>query len=132
MNFNLSFLVIYLKVCTSGGISCLARALAKFCNIEDVTEPALCTLRHCTVRHPLAHQAQNELRFAHPIILALLATGRPPIVKASLGLLRNCSLSNENLRLILNVCLIIFEILDKNYFNVFSLTIPSSPEMLMT
>uniref|UniRef100_A0A914KT87 Armadillo segment polarity protein n=1 Tax=Meloidogyne incognita TaxID=6306 RepID=A0A914KT87_MELIC len=89
-------------VCTAGGISCLARALAKFCNIEDVTEPALCTLRHCTVRHPLAHQAQNELRFAHPIMLALLATGRPPIVKASLGLLRNCSLSNENLRLILN------------------------------
>ncbi|KAF7636141.1 hypothetical protein Mgra_00004400 [Meloidogyne graminicola] len=89
-------------VCNAGGISCLARALAKFCNIEDVTEPALCTLRHCTVRHPLAHQAQNELRFAHPVMLALLATGRPPIVKASLGLLRNCSLFNENLRLILN------------------------------
>jgi hypothetical protein len=58
---------------------------------------------HCTVRHPLAQQAQNELRMAYPIILALLSTGRPPIVKASLGLVRNCSLTNENLRLILTV-----------------------------
>ena len=89
-------------VCTNNGISILARALSKFGNIEDVTEPALCTLRHCTVRHPMAQKAQDQLRFAHPIILALLSTGRPPIVKASLGLVRNCSLSNENLRLILN------------------------------
>ncbi|KAL3093073.1 hypothetical protein niasHT_022523 [Heterodera trifolii] len=89
-------------VCTNGGISILARALSKFSNIEDVTEPALCTLRHCTVRHPLAYQAQNELRFAYATILSLLSTQRPPIVKAALGLVRNCSLSNENLKLILS------------------------------
>uniref|UniRef100_A0A183CKR2 Armadillo repeat-containing protein 8 n=1 Tax=Globodera pallida TaxID=36090 RepID=A0A183CKR2_GLOPA len=89
-------------VCTSSGIPILARALSKFSNIEDVTEPALCTLRHCTVRHPLAFQAQNELRFAYPIILTLLSTQRPPIVKAALGLVRNCSLSNENLKRMLS------------------------------
>uniref|UniRef100_A0A914I6N0 Uncharacterized protein n=1 Tax=Globodera rostochiensis TaxID=31243 RepID=A0A914I6N0_GLORO len=89
-------------VCTSSGIPILARALSKFSNIEDVTEPALCTLRHCTVRHPLAFQAQNELRFAYPIILSLLSTQRPPIVKAALGLVRNCSLSNENLKRMLS------------------------------
>lgn len=63
--------------------------------------------RHCTVRHPLAQQAQDELRFHQSIILSLLATRRPPIVKAALGLMRNCALSQINLQSIINVSLFI-------------------------
>jgi hypothetical protein len=87
-------------VCSNGGISILTRALTRFPNIEDITEPALCTMRHCTARHTLAQQAQNDLRinYAHPVILSLLATRRPPIVKAALGLVRNCALSQVNLQ----------------------------------
>lgn len=95
-------------VCQNHGAPILARMLARFSNIEDITEPALCTLRHCTVRHPLAQLAQNELQFAHPIILDLLATRRPPIVKAALGLVRNCALSAPNLQSIISVLNIFF------------------------
>lgn len=64
-------------------------------------------MRHCTARHSLAQQAQNDVRtsFAHPVILSLLATHRPPIVKAALGLVRNCALSNVNLQSIISVCI---------------------------
>uniref|UniRef100_A0A915E436 Armadillo segment polarity protein n=1 Tax=Ditylenchus dipsaci TaxID=166011 RepID=A0A915E436_9BILA len=88
-------------VCSNRGITTLARVLGRFAMMEDITEPALCT-RHCTVRHPLAQQAQNELQFAHPIILTLLDTRRPPLVKAALGLIRNCALSQMNLQSILS------------------------------
>lgn len=95
-------------VCSNGGIPTLTSALTRFPNIEDITEPALCTLRHCTARHPLAQQAQNDLRlaFAHPVILSLLATRRPPIVKAALGLVRNCALSPVNLQSLLSVSVV--------------------------
>jgi hypothetical protein len=87
-------------VVTSGGIAVLANALVHFTNIEDITEPTLCTMRHCTARHQYSQEAQDEVRKAnaHCIILALLATRRPPIVKAALGLVRNCALSDVNLQ----------------------------------
>jgi len=87
-------------VCSNAGITILTEALNRFAHIEDITEPALCTMRHCTARHALAQQAQDEAKNANAfgVILALLATRRPPIVKAALGLVRNCALSNANLR----------------------------------
>uniref|UniRef100_A0A0N4ZV52 Armadillo segment polarity protein n=1 Tax=Parastrongyloides trichosuri TaxID=131310 RepID=A0A0N4ZV52_PARTI len=90
-------------VCINDGVQLLSRILIRFPNIEDVTEPVLCTLRHCTARHSLAQQAQNDIRInnAIPIIIALLATRRAPIVKAALGLLRNCALSPQNLQIML-------------------------------
>lgn len=36
-------------ICANNGIQILARCLTRFANIEDITEPTLCTLRHCTV-----------------------------------------------------------------------------------
>uniref|UniRef100_A0A0N5BTA9 Armadillo segment polarity protein n=1 Tax=Strongyloides papillosus TaxID=174720 RepID=A0A0N5BTA9_STREA len=91
-------------VCASGGVKLLSQILNRFPNIEDVTEPVLCTLRHCTARHSLAVEAQKEIRIsgAFPIILSLLATRRAPIVKAALGLLRNCALLQDNLQSMLN------------------------------
>lgn len=73
-------------VCENNGISILVHVAGRFANIEDITEPALCTLRHCTVRHPLANQAQNDLcstRHGYKILLSLLITRRPPIGKFS-------------------------------------------------
>ncbi|CAD5206330.1 unnamed protein product [Bursaphelenchus okinawaensis] len=88
----------------SGGIEILVAVGGAFSHIEDVTEPTLCTIRHCTIRHDLADQAQSELcHLTHglQIILCLLATRRPPIVKAALGVARNCAIRESNRRALL-------------------------------
>jgi catenin beta 1 len=93
-------------VCEHHGIGILVQVAGRFSNIEDITEPALCTLRHCTVRHPLANQAQTELhttRHGFQVLLSLLATRRPPIVKAALGVARNCAIQETNLHALLAV-----------------------------
>uniref|UniRef100_A0A1I7YVX9 Armadillo/beta-catenin-like repeat protein n=1 Tax=Steinernema glaseri TaxID=37863 RepID=A0A1I7YVX9_9BILA len=87
-------------LCSNAGVAVLCDALRRFAHVEDVTEPALCTLRHCTARHALAQQAQNDIRqcqYAYAVLLDLLVTGRLPIMKATLGLIRNCALSFTNL-----------------------------------
>lgn len=86
-------------VCSHGGIDALITAIRRFPDVEDVTEPALCALRHCTARHSLAEEAQNELRLcrAFPVILDQLATLRTPVIKAALGVIRNCALLQANL-----------------------------------
>ncbi|KAI6208015.1 Armadillo segment polarity protein [Aphelenchoides besseyi] len=92
-------------VCEKDGIRILVQIAGHYRNIEDITEPALCTLRHCTVRHPLATEAQTNLRLTphgYQIILSLLSTRRPPIVKAALGVARNCAIQETNLRALIN------------------------------
>uniref|UniRef100_A0A1I7USV7 Armadillo/beta-catenin-like repeat protein n=1 Tax=Caenorhabditis tropicalis TaxID=1561998 RepID=A0A1I7USV7_9PELO len=86
-------------VCSHGGIDALVTAIRRFPDVEEVTEPALCALRHCTARHSLAEEAQSELRFCHafPVILDQLATLRTPVIKAALGVIRNCALLQTNL-----------------------------------
>lgn len=76
----------------------LCSALDRFTKIEEITEPTLCALRHCTARHPLASQAQSDIRLSQnlPVILDLLSTMRAPIVKAALGLIRNLALLPAN------------------------------------
>ncbi|VDN19726.1 unnamed protein product [Gongylonema pulchrum] len=66
----------------------LCEALEHFSTVEEVTEPTLCALRHCTARHPLASQAQSDIRLSQtlPVILELIASMRAPVVKAALGL----------------------------------------------
>lgn len=95
-------------VCENNGISILVHVAGRNANIEDITEPALCTLRHCTIRHQLANQAQTDLastRHGYQILLSLLATRRPPIVKAALGVARNCAIQQQNLKALLMVIL---------------------------
>lgn len=70
-------------------------------NKEDICEPAVCTLRHVTNRHQLAHQAQEQVRFYYglPVISPLLEPeqSRWPLLKATIGLVRNLALSDNNL-----------------------------------
>ncbi|CAI2292429.1 unnamed protein product [Caenorhabditis sp. 36 PRJEB53466] len=109
---NLTPLIIklleILQTASDGMAACACGTLSNLtCNntrnkqtdVEDVTEPALCGLRHCTARHSLAEEAQNELRLCHafPVILDQLATLRTPVIKAALGVIRNCALLQANL-----------------------------------
>ncbi|CAB3407681.1 unnamed protein product [Caenorhabditis bovis] len=86
-------------VCSHRGIDALVTAIRRFPEVEDATEPALCALRHCTARHSLAEEAQNELRLcrAFPVVLDQLATLRTPVIKAALGVIRNSALLPANL-----------------------------------
>jgi len=70
-------------------------------NKEDICEPAVCTLRHVTNRHPQAQAAQESVRFYYglPVIAPLLQSdqSRWPLLKATIGLIRNLALSDNNL-----------------------------------
>ncbi|GMT03277.1 hypothetical protein PENTCL1PPCAC_25451, partial [Pristionchus entomophagus] len=65
---------------------------------EMVTEPALCTLRHCTARH--GNDAAAQRAFARvggwAVVVKQLETLRPPVVKAALGVVRNAAMPREN------------------------------------
>ncbi|CAF0723752.1 unnamed protein product [Brachionus calyciflorus] len=70
-------------------------------NKEDICEPAVCSLRHVTNRHPQAQVAQEAVRFYYglPVIAPLLQSdqSRWPLLKATIGLIRNLALSDNNL-----------------------------------
>uniref|UniRef100_A0A915Q475 Uncharacterized protein n=1 Tax=Setaria digitata TaxID=48799 RepID=A0A915Q475_9BILA len=89
------------SACAAGilGMDALCSALERFSTIEEVTEPTLCALRHCTARHPLASQAQSDIRLSQTssVILELISSMRAPVVKAALGLVRNLALLPANL-----------------------------------
>ncbi|XP_062845057.1 junction plakoglobin-like [Trichomycterus rosablanca] len=66
---------------------------------QDVAEPAVCALRHLTGRHPLAQTAQNEVRIHYGIPAIIKLLGQPqywPVVKATIGLIRNLALCPAN------------------------------------
>ena len=66
---------------------------------EEITEPAVCALRHLTSRHADAEVAQNAVRlhFGLPVLIKLLnAPSRWPLIKAVVGLLRNLALCPAN------------------------------------
>ncbi|MCP9260411.1 Protein humpback-2 [Dirofilaria immitis] len=86
-------------LCFNRGMDALCSALERFSTVEEVTEPTLCALRHCTARHPLASQAQSDIRLSQtlPVILELISSMRAPVVKAALGLVRNLALLPANL-----------------------------------
>ncbi|VDN03883.1 unnamed protein product [Thelazia callipaeda] len=86
-------------LCLHRGMDALCAALERFSLVEEVTEPTLCALRHCTARHPLASQAQSDIRLSQtlPVILTLISSMRTPVVKAALGLIRNLALLPANL-----------------------------------
>ncbi|GMR33639.1 hypothetical protein PMAYCL1PPCAC_03834, partial [Pristionchus mayeri] len=65
---------------------------------EMVTEPALCTLRHCTARHGNASAAQRAFTRVGgwAVVVRQLETLRPPVVKAALGVVRNAAIPREN------------------------------------
>ncbi len=70
-------------------------------NKEDICEPAVCSLRHVTNRHAQAQVAQEAVRYYYglPVIAPLLQSdqSRWPLLKATIGLIRNLALSDNNL-----------------------------------
>jgi len=85
--------------CQVGGIEALVRTCLQAGDREEITEPAVCALRHLTSRHPDAEVAQNAVRlhFGLPVLIKLLnPPSRWPLVKAVVGLIRNLALCPAN------------------------------------
>ncbi|CAG0879006.1 unnamed protein product [Darwinula stevensoni] len=86
-------------VCQVGGIEALVRTIINAGDREEITEPAVCALRHLTGRHPHSEMAQNTVRLHYglPVIVKLLnPPSRWPLIKALIGLIRNLALCPAN------------------------------------
>ncbi|RWS30943.1 armadillo-like protein [Leptotrombidium deliense] len=86
-------------VCQVNGIEALVRTVIQAGDHEEITEPAICALRHLTSRHPDAVIAQNAVRLHYglPVIVKLLQPpSRWPLIKAVIGLIRNLALCPAN------------------------------------
>lgn len=87
-------------VCQVGGVDALVTTIMNAGDREEITEPAVCALRHLTSRHPDAEMAQNSVRlmvYGLPVIVKLLnPPSRWPLIKAVIGLIRNLALCQAN------------------------------------
>ncbi|XP_077427192.1 junction plakoglobin a [Vanacampus margaritifer] len=86
-------------VTQSNGIEALIHAILRAGEKEDVTEPAICALRHLTSRHQQAEVAQNAVRRHYGIPAIVKVLNQPhywPVIKAAVGLIRNLALCPEN------------------------------------
>jgi len=86
-------------VCQFGGVEALVRTIIAAGDREEITEPAVCALRHLTSRHPDCEVGQNAVRLhgGIPTIVRLLhPPSRWPLVKAVIGLIRNLALCPAN------------------------------------
>ena len=81
-----------------GGVEALIKAIRAAGDREEITEPAVCTLRHLTCRYEGAQNAQDSVRLHYgiPVIVDLLDHSRWPLAKATVGLVRNLALSPLN------------------------------------
>ncbi len=82
-----------ITVVNNGGIPALVQTLIDYSDREEVTEPVICALRHCTHRHERALYALQEFAScqALPVVAQLGAPGVShwPLLKALVGLVRN-------------------------------------------
>ncbi|XP_056135654.1 junction plakoglobin-like [Lampris incognitus] len=86
-------------VTQSNGVEALIHAILRASEKEDVTEPAVCALRHLTSRHQYAEMAQNAVRLHYGIPAIVKLLNQPyywPVIKAVVGLIRNLALCPEN------------------------------------
>ncbi|XP_071771376.1 junction plakoglobin a [Centroberyx gerrardi] len=86
-------------VTQSNGVEALIHAVLRAGEKEDVTEPAVCALRHLTSRHQHAEVAQNAVRLHYGIPAIVKLLNQPyywPVIKAVVGLIRNLALCPEN------------------------------------
>ncbi|XP_076265998.1 armadillo isoform X3 [Rhynchophorus ferrugineus] len=96
-------------VCQCDGISALVRTIMSAGDREEITEPAICALRHLTSRHDKSELAQNQVQRVGgiPVIVRLLnPPSRWPLVKAVIGLIRNLALCAENFAPLREACAI--------------------------
>lgn len=93
-----------MAVCRVGGAEALVRTVIQAGDREDITEPAVCALRHVTSRHANAELAQNIIREQKgllPLVKLLHPPSHWPLIKATIGLIRNlalCPTNNPQLR----------------------------------
>lgn len=83
-----------MMVCQVGGIEALVRTVLRAGDREDITEPAICALRHLTSRHQEAEMAQNAVRLHYglPVVVKLLhPPSHWPLIKVSCESLDSCS-----------------------------------------
>ncbi|EEB14106.1 Armadillo segment polarity protein, putative [Pediculus humanus corporis] len=86
-------------VCQVNGVEALVRTIVNAGDREEITEPAVCALRHLTSRHMESERAQNAVRhnYGIQVIVKLLhPPSRWPLVKAVIGLIRNLALCPAN------------------------------------
>nr|CAI5867220.1 unnamed protein product [Callosobruchus analis] len=86
-------------VCQVGGVDALVRTVVAAGDREEITEPAVCALRHLTSRHVESEMAQNGVRLNYGIqviVKLLTPPSRWPLVKAVIGLIRNLALCPAN------------------------------------
>merc|ERR1719480_257767 len=86
-------------VCQVGGIEALVRTVIAAGDREEITEPAVCALRHLTSRHQECEVSRNAVRLQGglPTIVRLMhPPSRWPLVKAVIGLIRNLALCPAN------------------------------------
>ncbi|XP_077413747.1 junction plakoglobin a-like isoform X1 [Vanacampus margaritifer] len=82
-----------------GGVEALIHAVLRAGEKEDVAEPAVCALRHLTSRHHDAELAQNAVRLHYGVPAVVKLLGQPhywPVIKATVGLIRNLALCPVN------------------------------------
>uniref|UniRef100_A0A023F5L4 Armadillo segment polarity protein n=2 Tax=Triatoma infestans TaxID=30076 RepID=A0A023F5L4_TRIIF len=88
-----------ITVCQVGGVDALVRTIVSAGDREEITEPAVCALRHLTSRHVDSEMAQNAVRLNYglQVIVKLLnPPSRWPLIKAVIGLIRNLALCQAN------------------------------------
>ena len=84
-----------------GGIEALVQTVLQAGDREDITEPAICALRHMTSRHPDAELAQNAVRLHYglPVIVKLLQPpSHWPLIKVILA--ENWVITSQSCRFI--------------------------------
>jgi catenin beta 1 len=86
-------------VCQMNGIEALVRTIRAAGEREEITEPAVCALRHLSSRHPESEMGQNSIRLCYgiPVVVKLMQPpSRWPLIKAVIGLIRNLALCPAN------------------------------------
>ena len=91
-----------MKFVESNGIETMVRTMVQSNdNLEEIYEPIVCSLRHVTNRNSCAFKAQETVRYNYglPVLVNILQSdsNRWPLLKACIGLIRNLSLSENNL-----------------------------------
>ncbi|XP_053309140.1 junction plakoglobin [Spea bombifrons] len=86
-------------VTQNNGVEALIHTILRASDKDDIAEPAVCALRHLTSRHPDAEVAQNSVRLHYGIPAIVKLLNQPyqwPLVKATIGLIRNLALCPAN------------------------------------
>lgn len=87
-------------VCKTGGVQALIQTIRNAGDRDEITEPAVCALRHLTNRHPEAEIAQEAVRIhggLADVSKLLDLPSKWPLLTASAGLVRNLAFNLQNI-----------------------------------